>query len=585
MVDNIVPQSTEALAVVTQYDISQPMRAKIEQRFGKEITYLTVTALRQRRPATILRYLRSLKVIYVVVAVESEGALQAAPILKPLAAMIRAREYFLFRWDDRLEPFSRTGQAVTVLKVIFTSLQAAFLMRGIQRKVGRLAAASRIQFRPSCQNKAVAYINSNLSFSLMAGGSIGHVAGVVNAFAEAGMEVKYFGAARNRMIRDAESVVLRARHTFCFPLDVNPYIFVDDTIGQIAEYMTGQHYFVYQRMNLINFSGVKLSRKFNVPLIVEYNGSEVWASKHWGGRIRYEELARAVEESTLRHAHLVVTVSTTLRDELLSRGIEADRIVLYPNCVDPTIFDPARFSPAQTEIIRRQLSLPEDACVVMFVGTFGLWHGAEVLATAILMLIERERARLEAAKAVFVFVGAGVTLPKVRAMLSGPVAEGFVRFTGLVPQEQAPAYLAAADICVSPHVENPDGSRFFGSPTKLFEYMAMAKPIIASKLEQIGEVLSPGIDVDDIGRHPSIHAYPDALAAMVTPGRADELARAILFLAESPDWRCHLGENARAEALAKYTWQTHVGIILDRIATMAARAGSQAATRPHGSIQ
>ena len=61
-------------------------------------------------------------------------------------------------------------------------------------------------------------------------------------------------------------------------------------------------------------------------------------------------------------------------------------------------------------------------------------------------------------------------------------------FTGLIPQEKGPQYLAVADILVAPHVPNPDGTPFFGSPTKLFEYMAMGRGIVASNLDQIGEV-------------------------------------------------------------------------------------------------
>ncbi len=53
----------------------------------------------------------------------------------------------------------------------------------------------------------------------------------------------------------------------------------------------------------------------------------------------------------------------------------------------------------------------------------------------------------------------------------------------------------------------PDGSRFFGSPTKLFEYMAMGKGIVASRLDQLAEVLEH-----------------DQTAWLVTPGDVEELA-------------------------------------------------------------
>jgi len=52
--------------------------------------------------------------------------------------------------------------------------------------------------------------------------------------------------------------------------------------------------------------------------------------------------------------------------------------------------------------------------------------------------------------------------------------------TGLVPQVEGRCYIAACDILASPHIPNPDGTPFFGSPTKLFEYMAMGKAIVAS---------------------------------------------------------------------------------------------------------
>ena len=83
-------------------------------------------------------------------------------------------------------------------------------------------------------------------------------------------------------------------------------------------------------------------------------------------------------------------------------------------------------------------------------------------------------------------------------------------FTGALPHDKVAEYLDAADILVSPHIPMPDGSRFFGSPTKLFEYMAMGKAIVASRLEQLAEILEH-----------------DRTAWLVTPGNTEELAEAI----------------------------------------------------------
>ena len=77
---------------------------------------------------------------------------------------------------------------------------------------------------------------------------------------------------------------------------------------------------------------------------------------------------------------------------------------------------------------------------------------------------------------------------------------------GRVPQAEGARLLKACDLYVSPHNTHMVDSRFFGSPTKIFEYMAMAGGIVASDLEQIGEVLSPALRVDRSGaarRRPS----------------------------------------------------------------------------------
>ncbi|MCD6309548.1 MAG: glycosyltransferase, partial [Candidatus Eremiobacteraeota bacterium] len=93
---------------------------------------------------------------------------------------------------------------------------------------------------------------------------------------------------------------------------------------------------------------------------------------------------------------------------------------------------------------------------------------------------------------------------------------------------------------------NPDGSRFFGSPTKLFEYMATGRGIVASKLEQIGEILEDG-----------------KTALMVTPGDAKELASALVRMLSDKELRDSLGKSARREVMTKYTWKENVRRVID----------------------
>ncbi len=104
-----------------------------------------------------------------------------------------------------------------------------------------------------------------------------------------------------------------------------------------------------------------------------------------------------------------------------------------------------------------------------------------------------------------------------------------VRRVGRVPQAEGARLLKACDLYVSPHNTHMVDSRFFGSPTKIFEYMAMAGGIVASDLEQIGEVLSPALRVADLAR-PDV-TVTDQRSVLCTPGDVDEFVDAVVGLA------------------------------------------------------
>jgi glycosyltransferase involved in cell wall biosynthesis len=384
----------------------------------------------------------------------------------------------------------------------------------------------------------------------------------VNGFLDQGYGMTMASAGGRMLVREeAEYFELTPPAHFGLPWELNSYRFHFQAVRQVLR-LAGriQPAFIYQRMSVANYAGVPLSRTLKVPLIIEYNGSEAWVARNWGRSLRYQKLAEDAESVCLQHAHLVVTISDVLRQELLERGVPAERIVSYPNCIDPKTFDPERFSAQQKQQLRSRYGIAQDAQVATFVGTFGQWHGAEVLARAIRMLADDSPEWLEQSRLHVLFVGDGIKMPEVRAALGDLVPGPRVTLAGLVPQHEAPLHLAASDILVSPHVPNADGSRFFGSPTKLFEYLAMDKAILASDLDQIGDVLQGSARVDD---NPAGSAEDRSIALLAKPGSAEDVAAGLKYLAENPGWRAEIGRRARALAIGRYTWQHHVGAILD----------------------
>ena len=119
----------------------------------------------------------------------------------------------------------------------------------------------------------------------------------------------------------------------------------------------------------------------------------------------------------------------------------------------------------------------------------------------------------------------------------------------MVPHAEMPAYLAACDILVSPHGRQADGEEFFGSPTKLFEYMASGRAIVASAVGQIAEVL-----VDERS------------ALLVPPDDPDALCRAIVRLVDDACLRARLGRAARGSAEQCHTWRQNAERVLASVA-------------------
>jgi glycosyltransferase involved in cell wall biosynthesis len=407
------------------------------------------------------------------------------------------------------------------------------------------------------------YLNANLWFGVKAGGSVGHISGVVNALSQNGYAVDFVSCGGRLLVGEAARYTqLNPPEHFGLPWEFNYYRFHFNVVEQVKKLCIDHHFgFIYQRLSIANYSGVVLSRQLGIPLVLEYNGSEAWIARNWGRPLREQALAEQVEEANLRHAHLVVTISDVLREELLERGVAPERIVTYPNCIDPEMFDSARFSAQDIAELRNRHGIHGDAVVVTFVGTFGQWHGIEVLAQAIRQLIDDHQDWMEAKKVHFLLVGDGLKMPDVRKILGDHAYGPFVTLTGLVPQHEAPLYLAASDILSSPHVSNADGTKFFGSPTKLFEYMAMGKAIVASDLDQIGDVLQNAIRLTSKESEVESEAK-GRVAVLVKPGNPDELAQAIRMLTERQSLRSVLGNGARHLAIERYTWKSHVDAIL-----------------------
>lgn len=529
---------------------------------ASSLTALTLSELRKLPVPQLLAALRATRGSFLTVVVQESSERAVLPLMLTLAALSRAERLQVRDLAaGTVKPISRMKAALGIVGSLAATLSGQWIVRRLSWQAKRLLAAPAMAFE-RIESKKALYLKSNLMLGVKAGGSIGHIAGVANELLRLDSETLVLAPEPPPMVRaDARFHQIPPLRSYGVPAEVNHFRFNDPCFETASEVLGHEKFgFIYQRLSLGNLAGVQLSRKFKLPLVLEYNGSEVWISSNWGHSLRYKQLAQSIEDVCLRHAHRIITVSEVLADELKGRGIAPERIVWYPNCIDPELFDPARHAGARAEV-RQRLGIADDELAVTFLGTFGIWHGAEALAETArqhFAAVDPARPKLK-----FVFIGDGLKLPAVKALLSAEIARGDVVLTGLVPQAEAPHYLAAADIFVSPHVPSADGSKFFGSPTKLFEYMAMERAIVASDLDQLGQVLHPALP--EAGLSPGTNLRGDETAILTPPGSPEAMLRALRFLSERPDARAALARAARERALRLYTWQKHVDVLMQSL--------------------
>ena len=435
-----------------------------------------------------------------------------------------------------------------IAELALEPLRVRNVVAGITREVARLEA---IVGEPRTitdidLSASPLYLRTDLSFGIRAGGSVGHTAGVLN-------NLEHFtGPPVLITTDDIPTLDPRIEVVTVAPSDAYwnfrelPAFVLNAPFERVVRRVADERRvsFLYQRYSLSNYTGVAVSRALGVPLVLEFNGSEVWVSRHWGRPLKYDALSTRIETLNLRAADLIVVVSEPIAADLRRMGIAAERVLVNPNGVDPTMYRPD----VDGEKVRRAYRL-DGRFVIGFIGTFGPWHGAEVLARAYVQLRQRHPELRDAVR--LLMIGDGARTAATRAILVSGGALDATAFTGLVPQDDGPEHLAAADLLVSPHVTNPDGTPFFGSPTKLFEYMAMGRPIVASDLEQIGQTLEHG-----------------RTAWLVPPGDVEALADAMARLASDAAARRALGAAARQQAVARHTWREHTRRIVDRIADL-----------------
>lgn len=279
------------------------------------------------------------------------------------------------------------------------------------------------------------------------------------------------------------------------------------------------------------------ARRVGVPFVYEIRGfwemSQAAAKPAWDGSEQYRTIAQ-LETMLAQEADHVLAITSQVRDELMSRGIAADKVTVAPNAVDTDEFAPLPKDVAYAKSRKIRTDVP----VIGFAGSMVGYEGLSTLIEASADLSER------GVEHQVVIAGSGSADEELRALRTELGAKS-VMFLGRRPIEEMPRLLSTFDIVPLPRLSLAVTEMV--SPLKPLEAFSTMKAVLMS----------------DVAPHRDLAGPAQNRARLFHAGDAASLAHALADLLADPDARRDLGRSARLWALDERTWTTIAATMRD----------------------
>jgi glycosyltransferase involved in cell wall biosynthesis len=363
-----------------------------------------------------------------------------------------------------------------------------------------------------------------------------HITEIVNAFRELGHEVKVIcprAARREAGLEASHAKKVHSGRGFRTFLKQSAELFYNTVTYWRARWgiRTFRPAFIYERYTPLNFGGVLAAKHAGVPLILEVNATYA-GSLGCDIEMAYPGVAKWVEQKVLRWANGIVVVSGPLRQCVLERVCDPDKIATTPNAINLNKvrqLDPVR----ERNLVRQRYGI-QQGYVVGFVGSMRRWHGLDFLADCIPKILEQQP------DTHFLLVGTGEMESELREIVARDGLASHVTITGAVRHDEVYSLIAAMDVGLSP--DTPP----YASPMKLLEYMALGAVPLAPDYPPIREIIEDG-----------------KTGLVFKPRDPESFIGTIIYLARNENIRSRLSNAACVEVRECRNWVRNANEIID----------------------
>lgn len=290
---------------------------------------------------------------------------------------------------------------------------------------------------------------------------------------------------------------------------------------------------IYERYNLYLLAGIWAKKKFGLPLILEVNAPMALERRQYGG-LSWPRLADWAERYVWRNADIVLPVTQVLADYIISQGVAPERVVVIPNGINKDHY----LNLPTTNEAKQRLGLA-GKLVIGFTGFVREWDRLD----RIVRWIARQPAEVGA---YLLVIGDGPARAEIESCAVDLGVSDRLEFTGVVGREDVPAIAMAFDIALQTALVP------YASPLCLFEYLALAKAIVAPDQPNHHEILTDHVD-----------------AILYGPDDEQGIEQALDTLLAEPLLREQIACAARRVIdLKQLTWKQHAAKVLGLFASL-----------------
>lgn len=365
-------------------------------------------------------------------------------------------------------------------------------------------------------------------------GARSHIMGVTGGFKKLGWEVEPFvvgDRVPQRWVTAGSEQSVRRKLLHALAADLVLPILCAVNARRAWRELGGRVDWAYERHYAFGSLGLAFKRR-GVPWILEANESFFYEIEASTANVVLSGLVRRLEIRAYKSCDVLICVSETLKNIVVREaGVPSEKVVVVPNAVDPTVFDPEAHEPKR---------FFEDF-TIGYVGELYPHKGLEPLIEALSEL------RAEGLKMSLVVLGDGRMREAWEKLARASGISEHVAFVGRVRWEEVSKFIAGLDLGYCGQVRTK-ARETYDSPLKLYEYMAMAKPVVASDLEDASRVVWEG-----------------ETGFLFRAGDKADLKRALRRAYEARLKLSWMGDKAREQIVSEHNWTGRVRDIISAV--------------------